>query len=173
MTINLVWADSKSLEKPEAIDSKSCPSGVYLRRFITSSVNEDDQVVYSYKEAFLTNAEYAEYSLLQNIAEQVLGEDSSDAYLIYKQKLNTPVLYEANGHMYKPKWAAEIYEELVNRGEKFAELFPLTIWDATEEPENAVKMSLEDLKALTIFLGQLQEQYFNEYKIAKRIIGEE
>ena len=155
MTINLVWADSKSLEKPEAIDSKSCPSGVYLRRFITSSVNEDDQVVYSYKEAFLTNAEYAEYSLLQNIAE------------------HTPVLYEANGHMYKPKWAAEIYEELVNRGEKFAELFPLTIWDATEEPENAVKMSLEDLKALTIFLGQLQEQYFNEYKIAKRIIGEE
>ena len=82
-------------------------------------------------------------------------------------------LYEENGHMYKPKWAAEIYEELVNRGEKFAELFPLTIWDATEEPENAVKMSLEDLKALTIFLGQLQEQYFNEYKIAKKQLGEE
>ena len=171
--MELNWKNSESFNKPEAVDNTSSPNGVYLRRFITAVETEEGETKYQYKEAFLTNAEYAEYSLLQNIAEQVLGEDSSDAYLMYKQKLNTPVLYEVNGHMYKPKWAAEIYEELVNRGEKFAELFPLTIWDATEEPENVVKMSLEDLKALTIFLGQLQEQYFNEYKIAKRIIGEE
>lgn len=169
MSINLVWTESQSLEKPKAVDTTSCPSGVYLRRFITTTTNEDEQIVYSYKEAFLTNEEYAQYQLLQNISEQVLGEDSSDAYLIYKQKLNTPILYAENGHYYKPKWAAEIYEELVNRGEKFAELFPLTIWDATEEQENAEKMSLEELKVLTIFLGQLQEQYFNEYKIAKKI----
>lgn len=167
MAINLKWTDSQSLEKPVAVDSSSSPSGVYIRRFITTTINEDEQTVYKYKEAFLTNEEYAQYSLLQNISEQVLGEEYSEAYLIYKQKLNTPVLYSINNHYYKPKWAAEIYEELISRGEKFPELFPLTIWDSTGEQENAEKMTWDDLKSLTIFLGQLQEQYFNEYKLAK------
>lgn len=170
--MEIIWKQSESLVRPAALDTTSSPNGVYIRKFITE--NEIDGVIkYQYQEAFLTLEEYEQYKLLQAISESILGEDTSDAYLIYKQKLNTPVLYETNGHYYKPKWAADIYEELVNRGEKFAELFPLTIWDATEEPENAEKMSLEDLKALTIFLGHLQEQYFNEYKIAKKVIGEE
>ncbi len=167
MTLELIWRTSESLNKPEPVDKTSSPHGVYVRKFITEQKTEEGEIKYSYKEAFLTFDEYSQYELMQTINEQVLGEDSSDAYLIYKQKLSTPVLYEENGHYYKPKWAAEIYEELVNRGEKFAELFPLTIWDATEQEENAEKMGLEDLKKLTIFLGKLQEQFFYEYKLSK------
>ena len=174
MTITLNWKISESTVKPEAVDKKLSPYGVYIRKFIQEvPETEDSPKKYTYQEAFLSIEEYSQYELMQIISEQVLGEDSSDAYLIYKQQLNTPVIYEVNGHYYKPKWAAEIYEELVNRGEKFAELFPLTIWDATELQENAVKMSLEELRALTVFLGQLQEQYFNEYKIAKESKNEE
>lgn len=160
MMVNLNWNNSQSLLKPQRIDKDSSPCGVYIRRLINENINDNGQTVYDYQEAFLTLDEYNKYELIQAVS----GEEDTDEYLKYKLKLDTPVLYEKNGHLYKPKWAAEIYEELVSRGEKFAELFPITIWDATKEAENAVKMSLDDLRKLTIFLGRIQEQYFNEYK---------
>ena len=162
----LTWRTSESLNKPLELDKTSSPNGVYIRKFI-QEVETEDGIKYSYKEAYLTKEEYAQYELLSNINEQVLGEENTDEYLIYKTKLNTPVLYEANGHYYKPKWAADIYEDFVSRGEKFPELFPISIWDATEQPENVEQMTLEDLKSLTIFLGKIQEGYFNAYKMSK------
>lgn len=158
--INLNWTSSQSLSKPKRLDKNSSPYGVYIRRFINENVSNDGQIIYDYQEAFLTLEEYSKYEIMKAIS----GEEDSDEYLKYKLRLDTPILYEANGHLYKPKWAAEIYEGLINRGEKFAELFPITIWDATKEAGNAIEMSLEELKKLTIFLGRIQEQYFNEYK---------
>lgn len=160
--LTLTWNNSQSLIKPKTLDKDSSPHGVYIRRFINESINDDGQTVYNYQEAFLSLDEYNKYELILAIS----GEEDTEEYLEYKMKLDTPVLYEKNGHMYKPKWAAEIYEKLVSRGENFAELFPITIWDATGNSDNAVEMSLEDLKELTIFLGRIQEQYFNEYKVA-------
>jgi hypothetical protein len=168
VNMQLNWRLSESTNKPTEIDNTSSPCGVYVRKYIKEVQDtESDIVKYQYQEAFLTSEEYQQYSLLQQINEQILQEDQSEAYLLYKQKLDTPVLYETNGHYYKPKWAADIYEGLINRGEKFEKLFPLTIWDSTELPENAEKMTLEQLKELTIFLGSIQETYFNEYKLNK------
>ena len=162
----LTWRTSESTLKPLEIDSTSSPNGVYVRKFITE-VPSEEGTKYQYQEAFLSPSEYQQYQLLNMINENVLGKENTDEYLLYQNKLNTPVLYETNGHYYKPKWAVEIYEELVTKGEKFPTLFPLSIWDATGKQENAEQMSLEDLKALTIFLGTLQEQYFYEYKVSK------
>lgn len=163
----LNWRNSESFNKPEAIDSTSSPNGVYVRRFITEVTTEDGETKYTYKEAFLTQEEYNQYQLMNTIAEQVLKEDTSDACVAYKAQLDTPVLYEVNGHYYKPKWAADIYESLVSKGEKFPDMFPITIWDATEEAKNAVEMTIEELRALTTFLGKVQEKYYYAYKLAK------
>lgn len=169
---NIEWVNVESLVKPEDVDAKMSPNGVYVRRFITpveveATETQEAYTKYTYTEAFMTQEEYSQYLLLQEISSQVLGEESTDAYLLYKQQLNTPVLYETNGHYYKPKWAADIYEAFVDRGEKFPELFPIRIWDATEEADNAVEMTLEELRALTVYLGGIQEEYFYAYKLSK------
>lgn len=160
--MELKWVTSESLVRPKRVDEKISESGVYLRRNI-QEVETDDGVKYTYLEAYLTKEEYKNYQLYKIL----LNEDDSEAYENYKLKLDTPVEYEENGHLYKPKWAQEIYAGLIEKGRLFPSLFPIKIWDATGLEENAEMMSLENLIALTLFLGTIQEQYFNEYKQEK------
>lgn len=166
MTQQINWRTANSLEKPALVDNTSSPNGVYVRRLITETVDNEGITKYSYQEAFMTHEEYSQYSLLCNISESVLGKETSDVYLMYQAKLNTPVEY-VNGHFYKPTWAESVYESLIQRGEKFPELLPLKIWDATGLEENTVEMNLEEIKALAIFLAKVQEACYTEYKRAK------
>ncbi len=168
--MDIQWKQAESMEQPLKIDETLSANGVYLRKniqtvpFTDSDGNE--QVKYTYLEAFLTKEEYSMYKLEKSIAVNVLKENDSEAYENYKAKLDTPVEY-TNGHLYKPKWAEEVYAGLLQKGAILPNLFPLKIWDATEIEENAVSMSIAELTALTIFLAGKQEQYFNEYKLEK------
>ena len=46
-------------------------------------------------------------------------------------------------------------------------IYPIAIWDATENPEKIVSMDKEAFKALVGYLGKVQEKLYTEYKIAK------
>lgn len=84
----------------------------------------------------------------------------------YAEQLNTPVEY-TNGHLYKPKWAEETYISLLSAGSLMPSLFPQVIWDSTELEENAVEMTLDELKELTAYLATIQQGYFNARKVKK------
>ena len=43
----------------------------------------------------------------------------------------------------------------------------MLIYDSTKQKERAVEMTLQDLTALTMFLAEKQQQYFNEKKEAE------
>lgn len=153
--MKLKFKEVKSLNEPILIDECSSPDKVYIR----DCVKEGEDGYFEYKEAILSKDEYL-YATCNNV-------DLSYAQVHYEEKLNIPVEYEENGHLYKPKWAQEIYAGLIEKGRIFPSLFPIKIWDATGLEENAEMMSLENLIALTLFLGTIQEQYFNEYKQEK------
>lgn len=166
----LSWKKAESLIKPKEIDNKSTSSGVYVRKNIEKIISETESgetiEKYQYLECLMTEGEYNNYVLQKYITSTVLDEDDTPEYQNYKNKLNEPVQYK-NGFYYKPKWAEKVYEELIERGMKFAQLFPMRIYDATEKYENSVEMTLEELIELTLFLAGIQEQYFKEYKQAK------
>ena len=62
--------------------------------------------------------EVLEYATIQTkrTIQEINNEDSSAAYLEYKAKLDTAIEYPANGHLYKPKWAEEVYAGLIQKG---------------------------------------------------------
>lgn len=168
--MDLNWKTVESLIEPAEVDTSSSPGGVYLRKSIKSTTttdeNENEQVKWTYSEAYLTNEEYSNYKLEKSITKNILQQDDSEAYENYKTKLDTAVEY-TNGHLYKPKWAEGTYAGFLQKGAMLPSLFPLKIWDATELEENAVSMTITELTTLTIFLASKQEQYFTEYKLEK------
>lgn len=109
------------------------------------------------------------------IGQEISGENyNSDAYLNYKAALDKPVIYPENGNKYKPLWVKNaqgedgVYIDFLQKGEMFPELiYPIAIWDATENPEKIVSMDKEAFKALVGYLGKVQEKLYTEYKIAK------
>lgn len=116
--------------------------------------------------------------------EQRLSEielELSQAETDYTTQLDTAVPYatsedeEGNKtcHMYKPKWAEETYISLLTAGQLMPDMFPMTIWDATELEENAVEMTLAELTKLTLYLANIQQQYFNQRKAKKSALLEE
>lgn len=166
--ITFNWNKVESREKPATLDTSISSKNVYIRKNIQEVVEEDaageEYTKYVYDETILTVEEYENFKLIQEIN----NEDSSAAYLEYKAKLDTAIEYPANGHLYKPKWAEEVYAGLIQKGVLLPSLFPMLIWDATEKEENAVNMTIEDLTALSLFLATKQEEYFKEYKKAKK-----
>lgn len=162
------YKNVESMVKPSLIDKTSSPDGVYIRRNIKEIQTEEGATKFTYQETFLTFNEYESYSQ-ELLVKEINGEENSEEYETYKEKMNTPVQYPANGFYYKPKWAEEIYAGLIQKGTLLPSLFPLKIWDSTEKQENAVEMSIAELTALSIFLAQKQEEYFEEYKLAKKL----
>lgn len=158
---------AESLEKPIRLDETSSANGVYIRiNCSTETVSDNDgneQIKYSYLEAFCTKEEFEKFKLVS----QVQNKDVSAAQIEYDFKLDTPVEYKGTGFTYKPKWAEEIYVGLIEKGSKFPDIFPMTIYDSTKQAERAVNMSLKELTALTMFLATKQQQYFNEKKAAE------
>lgn len=165
------WYKSESTIEPKRVDTESSPNGVYLRKLIHQETrsydSKSENLVYSYLEAFITKEQYKEYSFIQSILSQVFGEEDTDSYLEYQFKLDTPILYEANNHYYKPKWANSIYADLITKAQAYPDLLPITIWDSTGLENNAVEMSLDELVDLTKFLAKKQEQFYYEYKLKK------
>lgn len=166
----LNWKKVESLTKPAEFDNTSTAAGIYVRQNIekitVTAENEEEIEKYTYLECLMTEGEYNNYILQKYIKTTVLDEDDTPEYQNYKNKLDEPIQY-TNGFYYKPKWAVKVYEGLIERGLKFAQLFPMRIYDATEKYENSVEMTLEELTSLTLFLAGVQEQYFKEYKQAK------
>lgn len=166
----------ESFNKPERIEQAS--NGWYVRKnFAVEQVSNDPQNEdikidkYYYDEAFLTDREYE----IMLIGQEISGENySSDAYLNYKAQLDTPVVYPKNGNQYKPVWVKNakgedgVYIDLYKKAELFPDLmYPMPIWDATNDPEKVVKMSKEEFIELITFLAGIQEQLYNQQKIAK------
>lgn len=167
--MEIVYKEQESREKPLEIDITSSQKTVYVRRNIKEVEVEDISgekfKKYTYQEAKLTKDLYEQYSK-DLLVDKINGSDNSQAFENYKAKLDTPVEY-SNGHLYKPKWAESVYAGLLTKGSLLPSLFPLKIWDSTELEENAVEMTMQELTALTLFLGAKQEQYFAEYKLEK------
>ena len=151
-------------------------NGWYVRKnFKTEEITDEQttakRIKYSYDEAFLTQQEYEIFL----IAQEITGDNyNSDAYLEYKQKLDTPVLYPENGNTYKPKWIKNaqgedgVYLDYLNKGKSFPDLiYPSPIWESTNNPDKIVKMNEIEFMALVKFLGEVQEKYYTEYKIKK------
>lgn len=160
------YKNVESMVKPSQIDKTSSPDGVYIRRNIKESQTEDG-TKYTYQEAFLSVNEYEKYSQ-ELLVKEINGEENSEEYETYKEKLNTPIQYPTNGFYYKPKWAESVYAGLIQKGSMLPSLFPLKIWDSTEKEENAVEMTIAELTALAIFLANKQEEFFEEYKLTKK-----
>ena len=177
MTINFKRAES--FNKPPR--TEQVVNGWYVRKnFAVEQVANDPQNEenlidkYTYDEAFLTDREYE----IMLIGQEISGENyQSDAYLNYKAKLETPVVYPANGYQYKPVWIKNAkgedgtYIDLYDKAEKFPDLmYPIPLWDVTNDPAKVARMTKEEFVSLITFLGSVQEQLYNQYKLAK---GEE
>ena len=114
--LKIVWktVEGTQEEKPEAVDTKSSPSRVYLRRNITQVTITPEYgetvKVWRYEEAELTREEYAEY-------EKLLDELNSPAMEQLKQ--DNMNLMAATADLYETQLAmqemmmlglADIYE---------------------------------------------------------------
>ena len=107
------------------------------------------------------NPNYEQEQRLQQIKIKLVQADET-----YAKQLDTPVQY-TNGHLYKPKWVEETYISLLTAGSMIPTMFPMLIWDSTELEKNAVLMTLEELQTLTMYLANIQQQFFNERKALK------
>lgn len=178
--MKLNYVESQSMVKPLEIDIDSSGKGVYIRRNI-KEVDIDGTTYYKYQEAFITKSEY-EQAANDLLVGEINGEDNTAEYEEYKEKLNTPVQY-TNGHYYKPKWISlyspiidefaiktQIYEKA---GGDIAPILAIKtpIYDVTGKAANAVLMSVLEVINLWLFLYQIKEQYFAEYK--KAVAGDE
>lgn len=86
----------------------------------------------------------------------------------YQTALNTPIIYEATGKLYKPKWVDDgTYEKLLTCIQYGLTQFPVPIWDATEKAENMVQMDQQTFMGLIAFLAAAQQTAFNTRKITK------
>lgn len=166
------YVNSQSNEKPSEIDITTSSDGVYIRRDIREiQIEQEDGTIskmFNFQEAFLTKSEYEIY-VSEMIANKINGNDNSQAFASYQNKLNTPIEY-TNGYTYKPKWAETVYAGLLQKGALLPQLFPLKIYDSTEKEERAQIMTMQELTALSIFLAQAQERFFAEYKAEKTSI---
>lgn len=178
--MKLNYVETQSTVKPLEIDIDSSGTGVYIRRNIKEVENEG-VIYYQYQEAFITKSEYEQVANDLLVGE-INGEDNSAEYEEYKNKLNTPVQY-VNGHYYKPKWISlyspiidefaiktQIYEKA---GGDIAPIMSIRtpIYDVTGKAANAVLMSVKEVIDLWLYLYQIKEQYFAEYK--KAVAGDE
>lgn len=167
--MEIKYVNSQSNERPSEIDITSSKDGVYIRRDIKEvNIEKEDGTfskMFNFQEAFLTKSDYESY-MSEMIANKINGNDNSQAFATYQNKLNTPIEY-TNGFTYKPKWAETVYAGLLQKGALLPQLFPLKIYDSTELEERAQSMTIEELTALSIFLAQAQEVYFAEYKAEK------
>lgn len=158
---------AESLEKPIRLDEKSSANGVYIRiNCSAETVSDNDgneQIKYSYLEAFCTKEEFEQFKLVS----KVQNKDVSAAQIEYDFKLDTPVEYKKTGFTYKPKWAEKIYAGLLEKGKLLPNLFPMQIYDSTDKEERSVVMSAEELEKLALFLAEKQQEYFNEKKKAE------
>lgn len=168
--MNVNYKTVQSNKKPLEIDVTSSPDGVYVRRDIKEQQIEVENGAtitrVEYQEAFLTKSEYEQYAH-ELLAKTINGNDNSQAYETYQKKLDTPIEYPENGFTYKPKWAETVYSGLLQKGALLPQLFPLKIYDSTEQEDRAVIMTMEELIALSIYLATIQEKYFAEYKAEK------
>lgn len=80
--MDLNWKTVSSLVEPQEIDEASSPGGVYLRKNIQSETVKDgdsnEQVKWTYLEAYLTNDEYAMYKLVNNISSTIQIKHEAD-----------------------------------------------------------------------------------------------
>ena len=150
---------SESKEKPIQIDEKSSQGGVYVRICITEK-QKDEETYFEYLEAFLTKAEWEQYKLVAKMQ----GETLDAPTIEYNFKMNVPVKYPVeaggNGFTYKPIWAEKVYASKISTLTAFPELLPIAIYDSTNKEERMQKMTIEQLKALSLYLGNVQLQYF-------------
>ena len=117
-----------------------------------------------YEEVALTKDEFETYK--NDLLYKLLNsQDNTPAFDKYLEGLDTPVEF-SNGHTYKPKWADAIYYGLLQKGVVFPELFPMKIYDSTSLDENAVEMTIQELRELALFLEMKKEELFLEYKQA-------
>lgn len=160
---------SKSTVKPVEIDKTSSPAGVYIRINIVETEPEDENssAYFEYDEAYLTNEEFNQYVLIKNIQ----GKEVNAAQIEYDYKMDTPVEYPENGFTYKPRWAEEIYVSKITLGTALPSLFPLSIYDSTDLETRKQDMTVAELTQLSLYLGSMQEQYFNEYKQHKAFLN--
>lgn len=176
--MQIVYKTVESKLKPLEIDITSSPNSVYIRRNIKEVVTVDDSgneiTKFVYQEACLNKSEYESYSE-DLLVGKFNGEDNTEEYQAYKEKLNTGVLY-SNGKYYKPVWA-DLYNKKVNEimgmisnyeklGGDVGGFYntKILITDATNKAENFVFMTAKEVIELWFFLLGKQEEYFNEYK---------
>ena len=162
-------------DKPERVEKAL--NGWYIRKSFKSEAVVDLQneeiknIKYSYDEAFLTDDEYNIFLIGQEIS----GENyNSDAYLNYKAALDKPVIYPENGNKYKPLWVKNaqgedgVYIDFLQKGEMFPELiYPIAIWDATENPEKIVAWIKRLLRLLLVILVKFKKNYIPSIKLPK------
>lgn len=171
----------ESNDRPLEIDVTSSSETVYIRRNIKELEREDGSKYFQYQEAEITKSEYEQASNDLLVGE-INGEDNTAEYEEYKEKLNTPVQY-TNGHYYKPKWIS-LYSPIIDEfaikiqlyekaGGDAAPILAIRtpIYDVTGKAANAVLMSVKEVIDLWLFLYQIKEQYFAEYK--KAVAGDE
>ena len=157
---------SQSNSRPLDIEVTSSAKYVYIRRNIQEkhleTENGDPYVLYVYEEALLTKDEFESYKseLLYKLFN---SQDNTEEFDRYLERLNTPVEF-TNGHSYKPKWADVTYFNLLQKGTAFPEMFPIKIYDSTGLDENAVDMTFEELRQLSLFLEEKKEELFLQYK---------
>lgn len=168
--MEVIYKIAQSNKRPLEVDITSSNDGVYVRRDIkeVEIELEDGEILkrFEYQEAFLSKSEYEQYAR-ELLAKTINGNDNSQAFETYQKKLDTPIEYPVNGFTYKAKWAETVYAGLLQKGALLPQLFPLKIYDSTEQEDRAQVMSMEDLIALSVFLATAQEKFFAEYKAEK------
>lgn len=164
--MELKFRQSQSYNKPQRVEKTK--HGYYIRQNY-SQEEKDGNILYTYDECFLTDEEYNLYTI-SIVANQ---EDTSDAFLHYKQKLETPIEY-TNGLHYKAKWVKDakgndaVYLDYYQKGKIMPSLiYPLYLYDSTDLEENARSFTAEEFENLLQFLALKQEQFYREYKQEK------
>ncbi len=177
--MQITYKTVQSTKKPLEIDVSSSSGGIYLRRNIetietTDETTGETSTKYEYQEAFLTQSEYEQASK-DLLVGQINGEDNTAEYEEFKTKLDTGVMY-TNGKYYKPKWI-DLYSNIIDSfaikielyekaGGDISSILALTtpVYDVTGLAENAETMSVTEIIELWLFLYQIKEKYYAEYK---------
>ena len=162
------YRQSESLNKPVAFDDKSSKYGVYARFCVEEKERKDNNGIvtkyYSYVECYMTNAEWEEYKLVKKLQGDTIDIPTMEYDFKMQQPVEYPTSEGGNGFTYKPIWAEKVYASKIATLTAFPELLPIAIYDTTNKIERMQKMTLEELKKLSLFLGQYQLRYFDEKK---------
>lgn len=92
--------------------------------------------------------------------------------LNYETALDTPIIYEVNGFTYKPSYAKDDYESLLNSYE-LLNLTDIEIEDSTHLEQNTLRMTKDELIALSKFLKQKQIESRNVYSASRAALLKE